>query len=205
MKFNYFIRSFYSRNLGARAFAANKLQFGTHSQLAYYDILPLLLHSAKTADSNAKGYEQFISNALRAAGALVNSFGYDSNDSVHAEVVNWIFESNESDNIEIAASSIWALGDLGVPPSSVQNRLEMLITSPPRRKPDNPNTCRAVAFRMLARLDREAAREYVDSPACTEFREAVSSWFDYYKTKYPNNNNIPQELYYETEWLENAG
>ena len=206
MKTNYFIRTLYSPNLGARAFAANKLQFGVDEMLAHYDVLPLLIRSAKKyADPNAKGYENFISSSLRAAGAMVNSFGYDSTDRVHVEVADWIFESNDSVSIEIAASSIWALWDLGIPPLAVRNQLENLISSPPRKKPDNPNTCRAIAFRMLARLDREAARKFIGSPACTEFREAVSKWFDDYKINFPANQNIPQELYYETEWLDIAG
>ena len=159
--------------------------------------------SAKTADQTAEKYDQFLGEALRATAFLVNRFGYDSSNSFHREAEDWIVQSSVSENIEVAAMAIWALGDLGIPPLSVRDQLKQLIESAPRKgpgQPDHPNTCRAIAFRMLARIDRESAYRYIDSPACREFQEALSCWMD----EYPENINRRRELYSETEWLRNT-
>ena len=172
--------------------------------LTYYPLVPLLIRSAKTADTAVAHYDSFMLQALRTTAMLINRFGYDPDTAVHRDAIDWIFQSNASNNIEVAAGSIWALGDLGVPPTSVCDRLEELVVAEPRRKGDSPNTCRALAFRMLARLERETAKKYINSPACSEFRAAISFWFDDLKNRYPDNANLPQELYNETQWLGHA-
>ena len=196
MQLKYYIRSLYSRRLRDRSSAAHFLQ---QEELSHYPILPLLIRSAKTADQAAERYDDFLLNALRATAVLIKKRGFDPNDSLHSDALDWIVSSSVSENIEVAAGSIWALGDLGVPPSAVRDQLESLIVSDARRKNgDHPNTCRAVAFRMLARIDRETAFKYVGSAACREFRETVAYWLDKHPTWI-------SKLRAESEWLENAG
>ena len=174
--------------------------------LTHYPILPFLIRSARTADPTAKDYDLFLNSALRSTAVLINKRGYDPNESLHCDALQWFLSSSVSDNIEIAASSIWALGDLGIPPYEVRDQLEMLIQTDARTKnDDNPNTCRAVAFRMLARLDRETAGKYIDSAASREFQNAIAYWLEHYRVNYPTNDNVPRNLRAESEWLHDAG
>ena len=191
------IRDLYSNHLNVRAWAASRLHYDETDGQHPHDLLPLLIRSAKSADSGKAKHDAFMLAALRATGFHVNSMGYDSNSYLHREALEWIIQSTVSDNIETAASAIWALGDLGIPPASVRERLELLIVSDARSNGDTPNTCRALALRMLARLDMETALHYIDSPASHELRDVVSYWRDCNQL---NGSDAEREF----EWLSTA-
>ena len=197
MKSNSIIRWLYSARLDARAWGSSRLRYDEIDGHNPHDLLPLLIRSAKAADKTAAKHDEFMLSALRTAAVLVNRVGYDPNSDLHDEALNWIFESSVSDCIETAAGAIWALGDWGTPPISVRDQLERLVVSEARSNGETPNTCRALALRMLARLDREIALNYIDSPASDELRTAISYWLDR-KEISPDDANL------EFGWLRTA-
>jgi hypothetical protein len=68
------------------------------------------------------------------------------------------------------------LGEFGVPPEKSGLQLQAIVMTE-RRIDDYPIvTCRSVAFRMLAKINRAAAAVLVGTPACQEYLDSVDYW-----------------------------
>ncbi|MEM9646746.1 MAG: hypothetical protein AAF989_17270, partial [Planctomycetota bacterium] len=61
--------------------------------------------------------------------------------------------------------------------------------------------CRGVAFRVLAKTDRELAGRFLDSPACDEYVQAIDRWISRYRGDFPDNLRRRRELEEESRWL----
>ncbi|WP_168564973.1 hypothetical protein [Crateriforma spongiae] len=120
--------------------------------------------------------ERLVAYGARSLGTIVHAFGFDSADDLHKRTADWLIRLTSNRHLQIAGFAIHALGDLGIPPHAVQQRLEDLIVGP-KRKDDLPViTCRGTAFRILATLDRSLATRYTDTPAAREYLAAIDHW-----------------------------
>jgi len=145
----------------------------------------------------AKIEENLVGRGARSLATIVNAVGYDESDSLHRAVVDWLLHLTYNQHIQIAAYGIHAIGDLGIPPEAIRCRLEELIVADRRADDHGVITCRAIAFRSLAGINRALARPYVESPACAEFISAIDHW----KSEYPDNIRRRDELIDEIAWL----
>ena len=173
-------------------------------------ILPLLVERAKQVDVDAGeieiNYSNFVGEAAKTSAKLIRKIGCNDHSEFHRQVKNWILELNYCSELNAAAHSVSALGDLWTPPELVRTRLIDLVhvERRPDNKPENAGTIRGLAFRELTSRDREAARLLINTPARRDFEEFINYQLDYYRSKYPNNNNMPQRLWSEIAWLDKA-
>ena len=173
-----------------------------------YPVLPLLVKKAREIDVNNGPIDihssNFVGEAAKTAAKQIRKIGYSENDEFHRHVKDWILELNYCSEINAAAHSVTALGDLWTPPESVRTRLIELVHI--QRRPDNlldhPGTVRGLAYRELSSRDRETAQRLIDTPARREFQEFINYLLDIYRIEYPNNKNMPQRLWTEIAWLE---
>jgi hypothetical protein len=166
-----------------------------------YRHLPRLLECCKAVDLTqtelSKIEENLVGCGARTLAAIVNGVGYDESDPLHHAVADWLLHLTNNQHVQIAAYSIYAIGDLGIPPEAIRCRLEELINTDLRADDHGVITCRAIAFRCLAGINRALARPYVDSHACAEFISAIDHW----STQYPDNIRRRNELIDEIDWL----
>ncbi|EMB15350.1 hypothetical protein [Rhodopirellula europaea] len=135
--------------------------------------------------------------AARASGRIVQAIGYDGEIDLHKRVFGWIARLASHQNIERAIGGIWGLADLGAPPSATVEMLVDFVLTDARRDPTGKHTARSVAFRMLARIDRELAIHYADSEACREFLADVRRW----SGADPERAASPNGIFTEAGWL----
>ena len=175
-----------------------------------YSIMPLMIEKAKEVDVDHGAIDikasSFVGRSATNAARLIRERGYSDQDKFHREVRDWILELNYCSEINVAAHSVIALGNLWVPPESVRTRLIELVNI--QRRSDNelehPGTIRGTAFRQLASRDRKTAQQLIDTPARREFQESIIHQLEIYGVKYPNNEKVPHDLKAEIEWLTDA-
>jgi len=142
---------------------------------------------------------------VKASTAILRNVGLELSNSLHSSIWDWIVEITESNNAPLAAEAIYSLEKLGIPPICVQDQLLKLMKMPPRSHPDYIGTCRAVAFRVLMRLNEKEALHYVGHPAFVDFREMVTSIHDeWVNSGRPTDCLRMDELENELRWLHNA-
>ncbi len=149
-------------------------------------------------DSNLSNREHWITfYAARASGRIVHSIGYDGDNRLHKRVFDWIERLALHRNIERAIGGIWGLADLGAPPTATIDLLADLTLTDTRRDPTGEHSARSVAFRMLARIDREVAVRYADTDAGREFVADVRRWSE----ADPERAAGPNGILTEAGWL----
>jgi len=161
------------------------------------------LDLSKNAFDKCEGMLLF--SGTRAIAQIVRAVGYNDADQLHRDVFAWIDFLARFHTAEIRTVGIWGLGDLGIPPQFVSSRLVELATE--QTLPDEVDiiTCRGIAFRMLARIDRDTASKLVDTPACNEYLSATKMWRADFIRKYPDNTERLFELDAESAWLQGGG
>jgi hypothetical protein len=107
-------------------------------------------------------------------GTLVRCSGYTP--GFHDSVLSWLLDLTNDPNPLLAELAVWGLGDFGVPPDAVRERLVYLANGTLRPNEPKHATIRSVAFRMLARSSRNDAELLRDSPAAKEYLESVDDW-----------------------------
>ncbi|QDV87420.1 hypothetical protein TBK1r_64500 [Stieleria magnilauensis] len=143
----------------------------------------------------------FLLSAVRSIGCVINSIGFDPTDDLHVEFVDWTISLTHCSNNEVRAISIWTLGDLGIPPQSVHERLIDLVRSDRFSNDHELTTCRSIAFRMLARVSRESAANFVSTEACKEYIQSMDLWL-HRNAERPNGHyDRGPELEAEIAWL----
>ncbi|WP_145173293.1 hypothetical protein [Rubripirellula lacrimiformis] len=166
--------------------------------------LPRLLDLCERFDHQSRltdREESFILYGARSSGRIVHSVGYSDRESLHQRVANWIMSLVDSPNIQVAAAGTWGMGELGVPPASISKRLHELIGSDERFDATGKHSLRSIAFRMLARIDRDAAAQLVESTACHEYIADVRQWIAASRARPANHYDREPELLAEAGWL----
>ena len=176
-----------------------------------YSVLPILIEKAQAVNVERGPIDihasNFVGYAVKQSARLVRKQGYSEADTFHRRIKDWILELNYCSELNVAAHSVTALGDLWTPPESMRERLIELAQN--QIRPDNPleypgGTVRCLAFRELSSRDRETALTLVDTPARHEFVSFINQHLELYRVKYPNNVKVPTALKAEIAWLPNA-
>ena len=146
--------------------------------------------------------EVLLLSGTRAIAQIIRAVGFDDTLQLHRDVFAWIDGLVRCQTAKIRGTGIWGLGDLGVPPDCVPERLVELTTGD--RLPDDfaNISCRGMAFRMLARIDRDLASRYVDTQACNEYLAAAKGWRAELISKNPDNKDRLAEFDAESAWLQ---
>ena len=176
---------------------------------AAWPLLPKLFERVRSltpADTKSDShYRSIVRMGLTASTGIMAHVGFDMSDPLHSSIWGWIVETTESDNAPIAAEATYLLEKLGIPPNCVQDQLLKLMKMPPKSHPDSIGTCRAVAFRVLLRLNEQEAILHVGTPAFLELREMITSLRDeYLNSGRPTNSPRMQQFEDELRWLNNA-
>ncbi|MCY3005157.1 MAG: hypothetical protein NTV29_04160 [Planctomycetota bacterium] len=109
-------------------------------------------------------------------GDIVSAIGFDPQNALHVSILRWILQSTSSRNINVAALSIYGLGNLGVSNPESTDCLRRLVTSERRGNEHEHVSIRAIALRALRRIDPEIAAKFVDATAFEEYIHAVEYW-----------------------------
>ncbi len=161
--------------------------------------LPKLLRCCRAIDIRRGELDKFqvalLGFGAMTLGDVVCQIGFDQDNAFHIEVMNCIVELTSVANIEVAAYAINGLGCLGTTHSHAFDCLKTIVKSDPRFDEHPVVTCRAIAFRMLSRIDRSLAAEFRDTTAYTEYLDAVDSWLK------ESSPDMRMELIEEAKWL----
>lgn len=163
--------------------------------------LPALLQRCQALDVTRvldRFEEALLGFGAMTLGDIVGAVGFDPQNALHLSILCWIVRSTSSSNINVAAHSIYGLGNLGVAHPNVIECLRLLVMSP-RRIDESPYvSLRAIALRILRRLDSEMAATFVDAPAFDEYAQAVEYWINTTDAKIVVTH---LELQDELDWL----
>ena len=161
--------------------------------------LPKLLERCRAIDLTANELDRF-QIALLGLGAMtlgdcIRQIGFDTNSSFHIDAMHFIIELTQCKNTEVAAYAINGLGCLGSAHPDAIGCLKDIALSQKRTDDHGIVTCRAIAFRMLAQIDRSLAAPFRDSLACQEYLNAVDRWLQ------TESSGVQQQLVEESKWL----
>ena len=193
--------------LQSRAALFLRLEGDIHSA---YSVLPLLIKKARKVDVENGHIDlhssNFVGEAAKTSPRLIRKVGYSEENDLHRLVLNWVFDLNYCSELNAAAHSVAALGELWLPPESVRTRLIEMVHI--HRRPDNklehPGTVRALAFRELASRDRETAKKLIDTSARQEFVGFMNYQIEEHRKRHPNNETVRPKYRAEIDWLNNA-
>jgi hypothetical protein len=163
--------------------------------------LPALLQKCQAIDTTSvldRFEESLLGSGAMTMGDIVAAIGFDAQNALHVSILQWIVQSTSSPNINVAAHSIYGLGNLGAPHQEAIECLGRLVTSDRRSNEHEHVSLRAIALRILRRLDCGIAATFVDAPAFEEYAHAVKHWIS---TDASKNDETRLELQNELEWL----
>lgn len=163
--------------------------------------LPALLRRCQEIDVN--GHLDRFEEALLGVGAMtmgniVGAVGFDSENALHVAILQWIVKSTASANTKVAAHSIYGLGNIGFRHPMAIECLSDLVTSYRRTDEHEFVSLRAIALRILRRLDGEVAATFVEVPAFDEYSRALEYWMN---TTPESSEDLALELRTELDWL----
>lgn len=163
--------------------------------------LPALLQKCQAIDANNE-LDQF-EEALLGFGAMtmgdiVGAIGFNAQDPLHVSILRWLVQCTSSRNLNVAAYSIYGLGNLRALHPEATECLCGLVTSNRRYDDHKHVSLRAVALRILRRLDSGSASKFVGAPAFEEYAKALEHWI---ATDASKNAETRLELQNELEWL----
>jgi hypothetical protein len=163
--------------------------------------LPLLLQKCQAIDSTEildRHNETLLGFGAMTLGGLIAESGYNADDPLHNQILQWIIESTNSPNINVAGHSVYALGGLGRESSAARERLCEIANADLRGDEHKDVSLRAVALRLVRRIDPASAATFVDAPAFDEYAHAVEHWIASEASK---NSATRLELERELAWL----
>ena len=139
----------------------------------------------------------FLCFAVHRMARYINELGHDGS-QLHSAITNYLIDLTRHADVRVALTATYALADHGVKPACVLNRLCELVTSG-RRENDHPIvTMRAIALRVVKRLDLELASQYIDTVAFDDYRRTVNYWIESGSSK---STEVNSELQAEMHWL----
>ncbi|QEG40211.1 hypothetical protein [Roseimaritima ulvae] len=140
----------------------------------------------------------FLTVALHRMARYVNELGHDGS-QLHSAITNFLIDLTDHSAIEVACTATYALADHGATPARAFDRLCELITSELRDDEHPVVTMRAIALRMVRRLDPEIATQYVATAAFQEYKRIVDHWINSGASKC---EDINRELRAEKSWIQ---
>ncbi len=163
--------------------------------------LPLLLQKCQAIDSSKtldRHEETLLGFGAMTLGGLIADSGFNAGDPLHTQILQWIIESTKSRNINVAGHSVYALGGLGRESSAARERLCEISNSDLRGDEHKDVSLRAVALRLVRRIDPALAATFVNAPAFDEYVYAVEHRI---ATEASKNSETRLELERELAWL----
>lgn len=169
--------------------------------------LPALLAACGRVDPNRAlmccDEAMLLSSGAMSTGAILNAVGFDQSDSLHRDALDWLLNLSRARNPEAVAGAIYGLERVGIPPIEVLDRLRELMDAE-RSDLDHPVvTARALAFRVLSRIDRSTAKAHVASAACREYLACIRYWVD--ESPRDLKAKCGDDLRRESQWLDKYG
>jgi hypothetical protein len=163
--------------------------------------LPRLLEICTSTDilkeNKTRQEQSFLVMAARAMGEIINRVGFDDGKELHIGCVRWFDELTRTGEMDSVFSGIWGFTDLGVPPENTIERLHQIATGDRLKREPPQMSSRGLAFRSIAKLNRQLAEDLVDSPCCREYLQGIELWI---AEKEPNSK-AQNELRDEAQWL----
>lgn len=163
--------------------------------------LPLLLQKCRAIDASKdldRYEETLLGFGAMTLGGIITESGFNASDPLHDKILRWIIESTQSPNINVAGHSVYALGGLGRDSSAAREQLCAIANSDLRGDEHRDVSLRAVALRLVRRIDPALAATFVDAPAFDEYVHAVEHWI---ATNPSKNPEAQLELERELTWL----
>jgi hypothetical protein len=175
--------------------------FLRHDENRGEEFLPRLLEIGRSIDifreNKTKQEQSFLLMAARAMGEIINRVGFDDSKETHTLCIRWFDELTRTGEMDSVFSGIWGFTDLGVPPESTVERLyEIAIGDRLKREPPLMSS-RGMAFRSIAKLNRQLAETLVDSQSCREYLQGIDRWI----AEEEPNSKVHNELLDEARWL----
>jgi hypothetical protein len=109
-----------------------------------------------------------------ALGDLVGQAGFDNENPLHCDILDWLIQSASSSNLELSAAAIWGLGMLRTAQPKAVESLVSFIEGNRREVEHELISLRAIALRMLARIDIRLAVQYRKTDTWKELRR----WYE---------------------------
>lgn len=162
--------------------------------------LPALLENIQRIDSTKeldRFEEALLGYGAMTMGDIVGQVGFDFDLPLHCSVLNCILALTEAANIKVSVHAIYGLGNLRTNHANLITPLSRLVVSDLRNDENENVTLRAIALRILKRLDPAAAQEFFDTPAYREYIHAVEHWLE---TDASTNEDTRKELKLELQW-----
>jgi hypothetical protein len=168
-----------------------------------YQHLPSMIDAVARLDLDTDTLDkfeiQFVASCARTMGSILSDVGFKHDVELHTNMLTWLIENASNRHLHIAAWCIYGMGDIDPTPTEVITRLKQLVVSDIRPDEAKDMTCRGVAFRVLSRLDRNAAIEAKHSSACREYLAGIESWI--VQSRSVSNDDYAEELEAESAWL----
>lgn len=139
----------------------------------------------------------FVSLASSRMARSVKELGHDGT-PLHDAITDYLIDLTAHWDVRVALTGTYALAEHGIPPRRVLEHLKSLVITDRRSDDHSDVSLRAIALRMLRRLDDEIAAEFRDFAAFAEYRHAISHWLT---TDAAKNPETARELHAEREWL----
>lgn len=163
--------------------------------------LPTLIEKCRSIDSNKELNRDelaLLSLGVMALGSFVRRTCFDQNDLLHDSILRWILEASASPNAEVVGHSIYAIGSLGSASEVARNRLIEMLSLERRVNENEHVSLRAVALRVLRRIDADIAATFCDTYAFKEYAHAVNHWIS---TDRSMSAESQRELAEESAWI----
>ena len=163
--------------------------------------LTTLIEKCRSIDPNSdlnRDELALLSLGVMALGSFVRRTGFDQNDLLHDSILRWILEVSASPNAEVVVHSIYALGSLGSASQVARSRLIEMLSLERRVNEHEHVSLRALALRVLRRIDAEIAASFCNATAFKEYAHAVTHWVS---TDQGMSAESQRELAEESAWI----
>lgn len=163
--------------------------------------LPALLDRCKAIDltNDMDRHEQsLVEFGAGTLSHIAGEIGFNHDNSLHQEILHWLIRTSSCREIRLAAFAVHGLGSLRVARRESIERLCEIIEAPRRNDENEHLSLRALALRILRRLDQDLAARFVTKPAFDEYLHAVKHWI---ATNATQNPDTREELAQELAWL----
>ncbi|QDT67965.1 hypothetical protein MalM25_08740 [Planctomycetes bacterium MalM25] len=144
-----------------------------------------------------------LCSVAMSTGAILNAVGFDHSDSLHSDALDWLLALSRAQHPEPVGGAIYGLERVGIPPIEVRDRLCELVVAERSARDYPVVTTRAVAFRVLSRIDRTTAQDYVASAACREYLACIDHWVE--QLSPDRKAACREDLRRESQWLDRHG
>jgi hypothetical protein len=163
--------------------------------------LPVLFQRCQAIDANKvldRYEERLLGCGAMSMGTILGRIGFDSQDTLHFAILQWISQLTSSTNRSVAAGAIYGLGSLGVCHPLAIESLCGLVRDDARVDEETNISLRAIALRNLRRLDSGIAAQFVATCAFQEYALAIEQWI---ATGAAISSESQSELLEERAWL----